>query len=380
MRLRNLFMILLLCMTVGVLGTSCTGDDGEAGPPGPQGPPGPAGPAGDDGDDGGGSVAHNYPFLVNWGKASGKMACDDPLLTETGMFPGPALKALPVATPEQRTALVTTSGTAIVAATADNANGYVEVACNADVFDHVNPDLNGDGTGNLVSPVGDADGPTLVFIKSHRDGDAAPVPQEGTKAAATGVAGVSITEQKNFTAGQFFADMDTRGGSDEAIQRAQLYHDCGVGTAPSALKGHWRAVNIVNVMRNTVLSTDGLEIPLAGSEVTKTTQKVCLRLDSLPGAVKCYVREQTTLPTVTIPAGSFADSAMASDTEKIIIYGDGSDPMVVMPHAAAATATVNPGKLNPTADTATTQFIADSLDFAGTKLCNLFTEAKPDPS
>ncbi|MYB26728.1 MAG: calcium-binding protein [Candidatus Dadabacteria bacterium] len=48
MRLRNLFMILLLCMTVGILGTSCTGDDGAQGPPGPQGPPGEQGEPGMD--------------------------------------------------------------------------------------------------------------------------------------------------------------------------------------------------------------------------------------------------------------------------------------------------------------------------------------------
>ncbi len=39
MRLRNLFMILLLCMTVGIF-SACTGDDGATGPQGPQGDPG----------------------------------------------------------------------------------------------------------------------------------------------------------------------------------------------------------------------------------------------------------------------------------------------------------------------------------------------------
>ena len=46
MRLRNLFMILLLCMTVGIVGVSCEGDQG---PPGPKGDPGPTGPAGEPG-------------------------------------------------------------------------------------------------------------------------------------------------------------------------------------------------------------------------------------------------------------------------------------------------------------------------------------------
>ena len=46
MRLRNLFLLLLLCMTVGIFSVSCTGDDGAQGPPGPTGPVGPVGPAG----------------------------------------------------------------------------------------------------------------------------------------------------------------------------------------------------------------------------------------------------------------------------------------------------------------------------------------------
>ena len=374
MRLRNLLMILLLCMTVGVLGTSCTGDDGEAGPPGP---PGPAGPAGEPGDDAG-SVAHNYPFLVNWGKASGKMACDDPLLTETGMFPGPALKALPASTNEVRYAPVdATSATT----SANTANGYVEIECGAEIFDQaVNPDFNGDEVPDLTGSAAASDrDAALLFVKTHRGGDAAAVPQAGSKAAATGVAGVSITEQKSFTAGQFFADMDTRGGSDEAIQRGQLYHDCGVGTAPSALKGHWRAVNIVNIRQNTTLGANGLEVPLDDTMVTKTTSKVCLRLDSLPGAVKCYVREQTVVNDGSTAAveGSVAEGVMASDTEKIIIYGDGTNSVVVMPHAAAATAAANAGKLNPTSADFSVQFIGNAADFGGTKLCNLFNEAAP---
>ncbi len=52
MRLRNLFMILLLCMTVGLFAVSCSdGDTGPQGPPGPAGPAGPAGDAGKDGED-----------------------------------------------------------------------------------------------------------------------------------------------------------------------------------------------------------------------------------------------------------------------------------------------------------------------------------------
>lgn len=373
MKLRNLIFALFLA--IGAIGfTACTGDDGSQGPKGDKGDQGEPGPPGEDA--GAGSVEYNYSFLMNWGKSSGKMACDDPLLTETGMFPGPELDALPVATEAQRTALVTAASNSEA-----TKNGYVEVACSNDVFDLINPDANGDGTGDLVSPAGTDDAPTLVFIKSHRGGDAAPVPQEGSKAATTGVAGVSITEQKSFTEGSFYADMDSRGGSDEAIQRGQLYHQCGIGTAPGALKGQWRAVNITNIKQNTQIGDNGLEIVLANTLVTTTTQKVCLRLDSLPGAVKCYVREQTAVNDGSNPAvvGSVAAGVMASDTEKIIIYGDGTAPEVVMPNAAAATATTNPGKLNPTAADADEQFIGNANDFHGAKLCNLFKEAAPDP-
>ena len=364
MKLRNLIFALFLA--IGAIGfTACTGDDGDTGPAGPAGP---AGPPGEDGADAG-AVESNYSFVTSWGKASGKIACDDPLLTGEGVFPGPELEALAASTNTVRFAPSDNSP--------ETANGYVEITCNAAIFDPATvPDLNGDGAmGDLTGLTNSDTAPGLIFVKTHRGGDAAAVPQEGSQAATSGAAGVSITEQKSFTAGHFFADMDTRGGSDEAIERGLLYHECGVGTAPSALRGDWRAVNIVNITQNTVLSENGLEVPLANTAVTKTTSKVCLRLDSLPGAVKCYVREQTTLPG-TIEPGSAAANAMAGDTEKVIIYGDGTDSMVVMPHANPM-GTTNAGKLGPASGGTEVQFIGNADDFTGDKLCNLFTESAP---
>ena len=87
MRLRNLFMILLLCMTVGIFGVSCTGDDGAQGPPGPPGPPGEAGPAGDAGD-GADEDTDFYTFLESWGVEGGEIGCSDDALTGSGPFPG----------------------------------------------------------------------------------------------------------------------------------------------------------------------------------------------------------------------------------------------------------------------------------------------------
>ena len=378
MKLRNLVMTLLLCMVVGVFATACfEGDTGPVGPKGDKGDQGDKGDTGDAGDMGDtDSREFHYPFLVNWGKASGMMSCEDDLLTTTGMFPGSGLTALPATTNTVRFAAATGS--------ADTANGYVEVECSDAVFDPApNPDFDGDGVGDLTGEAAaDSRDAALLFVKTHRGGDATPQTQAGSKAAASGVAGVSITEQKSFSGGIFFADMDTRGGSDEALERSQLYHDCGVGTAPSNLEGEWRAVKIENKSQNTQLDTNGLETPLPNSLVTKTTQKICLRLDSLPGSVKCYVREQTVVNdgNATAVAGSVAAGVMPSDTEKVIIYGDGTNPMVVMPHAASATAATNAGKLNPTAGGANAQFIGDADDFAEAKICNLFEEAAPTPN
>ena len=271
MKLRNLIFALFLA--IGAIGfVSCTGDDGEQGPPGEPGEPGPPGEPGADA----GDVEYNYPFLANWGKPSGEAACGDDVLTGSGVFPGPDLTALPTGTVAQRTALAT-------AAAADNPNGYVQVTCTAGgVFAAPdNPDLNGDGVGDLQGYTAEA-GP--VFIKSHRGSESSV---ENTEGSST-VAASQKRTSKVFSGGLILAEMTGTGASAEAFERAQLYHDCGVGTAPPNLAGQWRAVRIeeTNVNRQKDAAT-GLVTDVDDSSVVTTTSKVCVMLDSLPGVVKC---------------------------------------------------------------------------------------------
>ena len=207
-----------------------------------------------------------------------------------------------------------------------------------------------------------------------------PVPQEGGRAPVpSGLNGETSTVQKTFTGGMFFANMDATKVAGEVADRLDLYRNCdkGTATAPPELRGEWRAVHIEEKTWNTQISS-GFVAPVENTTVTKTTKKVCIRLDSLPGAVKCYVREEVT-PDATPADNSPAALATRSMTEKIIIYGDGTDSMVVDPKAAAATAANNPGRLGPAdADPVvnTVQFIGNANDFQGEKLCNLFSEAK----
>ena len=363
MKLRNLVMTLLLCMVVGVFATACfEGDTGPVGPKGDKGDPGDKGdqgPTGDSGDTD--SREYSYPFLVNWGKSSGMMSCEDDLLKTTGEFPGPSLTALPATTNVVRFAPANNS--------LETANGYVGVTCSDDVFDPVpNPDLDGDGMPNLTG----YDTPTtgLLFVKTETGMEENT---DGSKPATSSEPAVSVKTTKTFSGGMVFADMDTKGGSDEAIQRAQLYHDCSVGTAPSAIAGEWRAVNIVKTTVNTRLSdagaTRGLTENIPNTMVTETTKKVCVRLDSLPGTVKCYVREEIGLESA--PAGVALGFKANAGTETIGIYKDGA-LTAVMP--AAATSGDNEGKIGADV-TIDKQFIGDENDFRGAKLCNLFVEA-----
>ena len=364
MKLRNLIFGLFLA--IGAIGfTACTGDDGAQGPKGDQGEQGP--PGEDGADAGAGSMESNYPFLKTWGKADGRIACDDPLLTEEGMFPGPDLGAL-----------TTTDAVRYALAGADAAaDGYVLVQCSGDVFDPpANPDIDGDGAGDLDPyTVGDN---RLLFVKTHRGGDMNPVPQDGGRAPVSGgLNGETSTVQKTFTGGMFFAKMNATNVAGEVADRRDLYRDCdkGTATAPPELRGEWRAVHIEEKTWNTRIDA-GFVAPVDNTTVTETTKKVCIRLDSLPGTVKCYVREEVDVPdsgAIGVAAGIDDNQA----TEKIIIYGDGTDPMVVDPKAAAAAGTTNK-LLGPTDATEEARFISTTATayFQGAKLCNLFSEAE----
>ena len=368
MKLRNLIFSLFLA--IGAIGfTACTGDDGDTGPAGPPGEQGPPGEPGDPGADAG-DVEYNYPFLANWGAPSGQVACGDDVLTGSGVFPGPDLTPLPRGTVAQQTALAT-------AAAADNPNGYVQVTCTlGGVFAAPdNPDLNGDGTGDLQAYTAEA-GP--VFIKSHRGSESSV---ENTEGSSTTAASQKRTS-KVFSGGLVLAEMTGTGASAEAFERAQLYHDCGVGTATPNLRGEWRAVRIqeVNVNRQKAADT-GLVTDVADSSVTTTTSKVCVKLDSLPGVTKCYVRVQVA-PAASPATGSLASAAMASVSETIGTYT--ADGLTAVMPAARPVGDPNVGQLTPNDGTLEEFFVqldaagtAAVADFQGVKLCNLFNEAKP---
>ncbi len=347
-------MILLLCMTVGMFGVSCV-DDGEDGAQGPPGPPGPAGPAGEDGDAGDGGMA-TYDFLKAWGSETGTIGCDDPILTGEGVFPGEGLKPILNANG------VPTPASGIVA------------RCNDDVFTTL--------AENAAATLGEMTGLThatgeLVFIKSEQlvGTDAIKSEVENDKTPTKNATRVNKTTR--LVGGSFFAEMSTTGGNDESGERAILYSNCSTGTAPSDLRGHWRAVEITEVSQE--YSAPGTAV--ADAVTTTTTTKVCLRLDSVPGTVKCFIE-------IEVDAPADADGAQSGDftTEQIALYdGTAAEGMMitpVAPKAAAATgllavpAGTDGGTANASA-AAVALFGADQdLDADNvSKLCALFEEA-----
>ena len=267
MRLRNLFMILLLCMTVGMFGVSCTGDDGAQGPPGPAGPQGPPGDAADGGGDGG-EVAEDtdfYPFLESWGVMDGEVGCSDSLLTGMGPLPGPAM---------QLPALVTTD-TAI--------NGVVAAVCsNTDIFGQVLADPTVPGLAIATNPANDS----VVFVKTGRATDAEETVME--EEATTFSVATRTTTKKSFVEGLVRAVLEDNGKGD-SFERELLYSDCGVGTTPPSINGIWRAAQITE----TAVEYEDNRPVEESDEVVETvtvTTKVCVQLDAHPGATKCYVQ------------------------------------------------------------------------------------------
>ena len=263
MRLRNLFMILLLCMTVGVFSVACTGDDGAQGPPGPAGPQGPPGDAADGGD--GGEVAEDtdfYPFLESWGVMDGEVGCNSEVLTGMGPLPGPAM-VLPK--PEATETF------------------KVEVAC-GDGFDDVDADPT---IANLGTPTPDTG--SIIFLKTGRS--KTDLVGENTDEEATTYSLASRTNtKKNFLEGTFHAKL-TEDGTGESLERELLYRECGEGAEPPSILGTWRAAQIIASKQEyenskPVEGTDGNPV---AAEVTTTT-KVCVQLDAHPGVTKCYVQ------------------------------------------------------------------------------------------
>ena len=262
MRLRNLLFVLLLCMTVGMLGASCA-DDGEAGPPGPQGPPGPPGDPGEVSDMDMDTTGF-YDFLRMWGSETGEISCSDPMLTGMGMFPGP----------ETLKPLVNTAG--------QSAPVAFGAQCSSVLFDEIpaaTPALAGiPGITGLV----DAE---LILIKT---GTAMETNKDDPKVVASSEVSLAKTVvfTKHFAGGMLAADMSTKGGNDEVFERMRLHSDCRIGTPPTAIKGEWRSVHITEVTTPHDPATKEAETDDATTDITR---KVCIKLDSLPGVVKCFI-------------------------------------------------------------------------------------------
>ena len=258
-------------MTVGVFSVACTGDDGAQGPPGPageQGPPGESGSGAEESED-----TNFYDFLKTWGSDSGQIACSDPLLEGMGVFPGPAELDPRVVND------VPTPATLVA-------------QCGAALFSAITP-------ASLKIPgiigTGEAD---LIFIKTGVAEESNADNPEVVDSTETSRA-KTVTTDKTFAGGTIHAEMNTTGGADEPFERASLYSDCGVGTPPSTLAGTWRAVRIVKTSVEydavTKEKLDGLDeegtedSTEADTTSESTTLKVCVRLDSVPGTVKCFV-------------------------------------------------------------------------------------------
>ena len=318
MRLRNLFMILLLCMTVGVLGTSCTGDDGATGPQGPQGPKGDPGEPGEPVDPSDSESTAFYSFLKSWGSETGEIACSDPLLQGMGSLPGEGM--MKPLSAEQRADAALNSAVAVAIADPQAAG-----ECSDAFF---STGLNFAKTMRMEATTEpEVDVPASEFNQPHK---------------------LEVT--KELVGGTVTAKLDTRGGSDEPIERGYLYNNCGEGTTPANIKGDWSAAKIAE--KRTVY-TDGKPSVVA----TTTTTKVCVRLDSHPGAVKCYVR-------VVAP-----DSPLDTDTDEEI------SEQIALYDGEMLTTVVSQEKLGTGAGTpvAATFVSADDVPQVQ-RLCGLFAE------
>ncbi len=284
-------MILLLCMTVGVLGTSCTGDDGATGPMGPQGDPGADAEVTDEViddivDQVAGENSLSYGFLSNWGYPDG-VSCND--LETTDPFPGPV----------ELDPYEDDSGNALIAS--------FEAQCGATLSTvDADADLVGKYLGLTESAAvttgdnGAADA-ELVFIKTMTGeesnlGDPVLVPETDHTPPAM----VETTTQ--FAGGPFLAEFATD-GSGEGLQRLLLYSECSKGTAPPDLKGEWRGVLKSEVIQAINAQTK-LPVP---AKVTKTTTKICIRLDAMPNAVKCFIDVNDIDGTVTQQIAIYKD-------------------------------------------------------------------------
>lgn len=259
--------------------------------------------------------------MTTWGSADGEVACDDPALAGTGVFPGP----------EELTALSAT-GLGNFDSAATPVNDTVAAGCDAALF----------GAAAYVNKLGaaatGADN-SIIFEKTHR---AEPTPTMEQVAATEFERAHVLTTTHRFAGGPFHANMPST-GSDEGFERALLYSNCGVGTDPPAVAGEWRSVEITEAKAYYVA---GVAIDAASNPAPSITRKVCVRLDSTPGTVKCFVDK----PDV-------GTNAMVS----IGIYNPDGTLTPIMTTSTAGL----------TGDAGALQFTA-AADFNAANLCRLF--------
>lgn len=334
MKLRNLIFALFLA--IGAIGfVSCTGDDGDAGPAGPAGP---AGEPGDPGDPG--EASGTYGFLASWSD-TGTVACGDDLLTGMGALPGgpdaasvrlsAALPALADANP-------------ITQACADNIFGEISV----DDVNAIDDALNlADGAFTAAA--------VLVLIKT---GKGATAPEVVQVPSTEFNPATQVTTNKTFVGGKIFAE--TNFTTAQPLERLDLFSQCGVGTSPPNVVGHWRSVKIASDVRAFMngVATPADDATTADTDesiiTTITTTKVCVRLDAHPGATKCFVHVS-------------GDPVATNNGSRIALY-DGAELTTVK----AAPAGVNAaGTLFAATD------IGDTAPAVPVKLCDLFSAADP---
>ena len=353
MKLRNLIFALFLA--IGAIGfTACTGDDGSQGPKGDQGEQGEQGPPGEDAS----TREYSYPFLVNWGKPSGKIACNDSLLTSEAAFPGP----------ESLTSFTK-------AQTGFPSNALEEVKCSNTEAYFADFDYDADGDGAEEMHEG------LRFIKTGRGSMEYPAVNSAPELTTP----TRTTTTASFSGGTVVGNMVMTGSWLEPVDRRDLWRECEVGTTPSMIKGDWRAVKKVTTTAERLAASNGSFMD--GATSVTTLRKLCVRLDSLPGAVKCYVRTTiegfsagSTTADVAV-GGKTITGETAGSTEVVGIY-ENEDITPTMP-APSQVGLLTPDDAEIT-DSNGVDFIDVSddgnnegvPDFQEEKLCNLFNETR----
>ena len=263
-------MILLLCMTVGMFGVSCTGDDGA------QGPPGPKGDTGEPGEVTEADIPEDtdfYSFIKSWGSETGEIACSDPLLgEEMGPLPGgpDVLVKLSATSPMVDETTITS-------------------ACgNGSIFGNVDDEFVeslDDSLGNVDDNLSVTNGFALI-----KTGKGAATPEVVQMPATEFNPATQVTTTKIFVGGKIFANLNLGAESTQPLQRLDLYSQCGVGTSPAPVVGHWRAVKITSTPQ---VFDNGEPRTNDGGDITPgmpvVTTKVCVVLDAHPGATKCFV-------------------------------------------------------------------------------------------